>query len=263
MNSPDPGEAELHAYLDGELDPERSRWVEAWLEANPERAAELDGWRQDARRLRAHYANPEQWPANPALDPAAIRRRQRAGRQRLLATAAALVLMLGIGVTGGWQAREMMAAPASPPMADAVQAYRLFTETSPVDTGAALVSSDDGRAEPVVDPARRIDQLFRTHFSNGVMPPDLRAAGLEMTDARLLATEQGPAAMVVYRDRDGRQMMMYIRPPGAGNRLLDPGKRIDGNLLAQYWSHGDYNYAVVSDPDDPNAAMLEQMLRKS
>ncbi|WP_110649638.1 anti-sigma factor family protein [Salinicola peritrichatus] len=265
MNERHPSEYDLHAYLDGQLDDERQRWVEAWLATQPERAAEVEAWRRDARRLRAVYANPQQWPHNPALDPAALRRRRHQRQRRHLATAAMLVMALGLGMTGGWQANDMMRPPSPPPMADAVQAYRLFADASPVglEPETTPANGRDAHAEPAVDTRAHVEQLFHTHFSGGVMPPDLSAAGLRMVDVRLLATEQGPAAMVIYRDRAGRRMMMYIRPPGSGNRLLDPGKRLDGHLMAQYWSEGNYNYAVVSQPDDPNAAMLERMLRSS
>jgi anti-sigma factor RsiW len=269
MNPSHPTEQDLHAYLDDQLDTERRQWVEGWLQTHPDQAAELEKWRMDARRLRARYANPGQWPANPALDPAAIRRRQRNNHQRWLATAAMLIMTLGIGLTGGWKMHDSMNPASTPPMADAVQAYRLFTDNVSFDENTAIDgknivdASDTAVSMPAADSQQRIAKLFQTHFSDGIMPPDLSAAGLEMADARLLATEQGPAAMVVYRDQTGRQMMMYIRPPGAGNHMLEPGKRIDGKLMAQYWSKGNYNYAVVSQPDDPNAAMLEQTLRES
>lgn len=272
MNPNRPTEQDLHAYLDDQLDAERRQWVAAWLQANPERAAELEAWRRDAQHLRARYANPEQWPANPALDPAAIRRRQRAGQRRWLATAAMLIMALGIGLSGGWTMRDMTTPDSPPPMADAVQAYRLFTADASFDGHDAIdedpiVDASDATATTAPASAshgrEQIARLFQAHFSDGIMPPDLSAAGLEMTDARLLSTDQGPAAMVVYRDRSGRQMMMYIRPPGAGHHMLAPGKRVDGKLMAQYWSKGNYNYAIVSQPDDPNAAMLEQMLRES
>ncbi|WP_110657561.1 anti-sigma factor family protein [Salinicola halimionae] len=271
MNPRHPTEQDLHAYLDDQLDAERRQWIESWLQANPDQSAELEKWRVDARRLRARYANPEQWPDNPALDPAAIRRRQRANSQRWLATAAMLVMAVGIGMTGGWKVHDMMTPPSisAQPMADAVQAYRLFTDNvslnrnTAIDGNGIVDASDTAVTEPDANSRERIVKLFQAHFSDGIMPPDLSAAGLEMTGARLLATDQGPAAMVVYRDQTGRQMMMYIRPPGAGNHMLEPGKRIDGKLMAQYWSKGNYNYAVVSQPDDPNAAMLEEMLRES
>lgn len=281
MNPNRPTEQDLHAYLDDQLDAERRQWVSTWLQANPERAAELEAWRRYTQHLRARYANPEQWPANASLDPAAIRRRQRAGQRRWLATAAMLVMTLGIGLTGGWTVRDMMNPASPPPMADAVQAYRLFTDSvsfdgntaidgnttingnTAIDGNSVVGVSDTAVPEPGANSREKIVKLFKAHFSDGIMPPDLSAAGLEMTDARLLATDQGPAAMVVYRDRTGRQMMMYIRPPGAGHHMLEPGKRVDGQLMAQYWSKGNYNYAVVSQPDDPNAAMLEEMLRES
>ncbi|MGO2392547.1 MAG: hypothetical protein ACTH69_10700, partial [Halomonas sp.] len=215
----------------------------------------------DARRLRASYATPEQWPDNSALDPAVIRRRQRVSKQRWLATAAALVLMLGIGLAGGWQMRGLMSPATVLPMADAVQAYRLFANDT---VGSAL---DRNRQSTLLTPMAAgredIERLFQTYFQNGVVPPDLSAAGLQIADTRLLATEQGPAAVVIYHDQNDQQLMMYIRPPGAGNHRIEEGQRLDGNLLAQYWSQGNYNYAVVSQADNAKATMLEQMLRNS
>ena len=42
----------LHAYVDGRLDPARRAAVAAWLEAHPEQAAQVEGWKRDAERLR-------------------------------------------------------------------------------------------------------------------------------------------------------------------------------------------------------------------
>ncbi|SDL70579.1 Transmembrane transcriptional regulator (anti-sigma factor RsiW) [Modicisalibacter muralis] len=264
MNTRHPTEYDLHAYLDDQLDAEQRQWVEAYLAANPQAATQLDGWRQDAQRLRATFANPQQWPSNSALDPARIRQRQRHRQHTRFATAAAMVMVLGTGLTSGWQAHDMMTADPVPPMQDALQAYRLFTDnTSTATTLDTNAAAGTARATPAEVSREQITQLFQTHFNDGVMPPDLSAAGLQIADARLLVTEQGPSAMVLYHDQHGRQMMMYIRPPGANHHRLEPGKRIDGQLLAQYWSRDDYNYAIVSQPNDPNAAILKSMLRNS
>lgn len=260
MNTRHPTESDLHAYLDNQLGAEERQWVEDYLAINPHVVTELDGWRQDAQRLRAAFANPQQWATNHTLDPSRIRQRQRSRQRTHLAAAAVLVMALGVGLVGGWQTHDMMTVDQAPPMQDALQAYRLFTDNS------AAILDPSGSFDGVVPMAgnnEKVNRLFQTYFSDGVMPPDLTAAGLQMADARLLATEQGPAAMVLYHDQHGGQIMMYIRPPGAGNHQLDPGKRIDGQLLAQYWSQGNYNYAIVSQPSDPNADMLMSLLRNS
>jgi anti-sigma factor RsiW len=64
--------------------------------------------------------------------------------------------------------------------------------------------------------------------------------------ARLLVTDQGPSAIVIYENGDGQRATFYIRPPGPGNALLKQGQRRDRELLARYWSGEGYNYALVS-----------------
>ena len=60
-----PSEADLHAYVDGQLDASVRAEIERWLAAHPERAAVVADWKRDAERLRVQQALPEHWPANP------------------------------------------------------------------------------------------------------------------------------------------------------------------------------------------------------
>ncbi|PPD08828.1 MAG: anti-sigma factor, partial [Methylocystis sp.] len=48
-------EADLHALVDGELDPERRRKVEDHLLQHPEDAALVEGWRRQNAALRAAF----------------------------------------------------------------------------------------------------------------------------------------------------------------------------------------------------------------
>ena len=126
MNPFQPSNELLHAYLDQQLDEPTRLAVEAYLASHPDTAAQVAGWRQDAQHLRAALANLEHLPGNPRLDPQAIRQRRRDGQRRLLARAAALMLAVGIGGVGGWQARSQNLLAANPPMQDALEAHRLF-----------------------------------------------------------------------------------------------------------------------------------------
>src|SRR5215475_3558128 len=119
MNTPT--EYDLHAYIDGVLDPMRQRAVEEWLVGHPERAAELRAWQRDAQQLRAALGSLEDVSDNPALDPARIRARMRARRRTRGAIAAAVALSVVVGVVGGWQIHAWTNDPYGPPMADALQ----------------------------------------------------------------------------------------------------------------------------------------------
>lgn len=232
-----PSEQDIHAYVDGRLDGERRDAVERYLAQHPDRAAEVQAWQRDAQRLRAVFGGTQTLADNPALHPAAIRQQRRRRQMQWRSLAAAMVLCLGVGGLGGWQARGMRVESAMAPMADAMAAYRLVAM--------------DAAARPDVVP--RSDSEMQAwldgHFQRVTRLPDLSGAGFHAVGGRLFATDQGPAAMVLYRDAAGHAISFYVRPPGPRNRLLPPGQRTEGGLLAQYWSGPGYNYAMVSRSD--------------
>lgn len=245
-----PDEHDLHAYIDGRLDPARRAEVEAWLAHRPERLAELQAWQRDAQQLRAALAGTAPAP-EPALDPARLRAGLARRRSARYAVAAAVLLSLGVGGIGGWQAREWSrpAAPAmlaNAPMADAIAAHRLFAAHAELRADSAA-----GAVQPWLD----------ANFRRPMRLPDLSAAGYRPVGARLLATDQGAAALVVYQDAGGEAISFYIRPPGPRRHMLPRGDRRDGGLLAQYWSRGGYNYAMVSAGDDASAQVVRQALQ--
>src|SRR5699024_9417275 len=186
--SPFPDEADIHAYVDGRLDSAGRRYVEAWLERHPEQAAEVLGWRRDAQQLRTALGDAAA-PANlSAVEPAAIRVRRRRRTGKRLALAATLVLAVAIGSLVGWQIRPVLAPAGMAPMADAIQAYRMFA----MDADASL----DIRHQQPGD----IRLWLNRHLPQPTNVPDLGTAGFHPVGGRLVATNSGPAAVVVYRN---------------------------------------------------------------
>ena len=246
MNERIPDEHDLHAYIDDQLDPARRQWVEAWLATRPEEARRVEGWRQDAQQLRAAFAGQVRGATPGELDPARIRQRLRQRRRARLATAAALLVALGVGGMGGWQMRGESLARGMLPMQDAVQAYRLFADAG--QNGLDLRDGGD------------LHSWLARYLKNATPPPALERVGLKTVGARLLATEQGAAALVIYEDGQGRRLTFFIRPPGPRHEMLPQGQRTDGDLLTRYWSQGGYNYAVVSRSDDPQAGVVGEMV---
>jgi anti-sigma factor RsiW len=228
-----------NAFVDGQLDPVQRQEVQAYLQAHPEQARELAAWQRDAQRLRA-MAGQDSLPPNPALDPAAVRARLRTRSRRRLAMAASLAMAVAIGGVTGWSARDMAAANRVPPMQDAMQAYRMFAAE---DAPRPDLRADAGDLQAWLD----------GYFARAHRLPDLSASGFKPVAGRLLATDQGPAALVIY-DNAGQRATFYIRPPGPGNQFLPQGSRRDGDLLARYWSGQGYNYALVTSGNDASGA---------
>jgi anti-sigma factor RsiW len=246
MISMPPSERDLHAYVDHQLSDADRRLVETFLATDPQVAAQVRAWQQDAQTLRAALGGALQQPSNPDLDPAMIRQRLKRRSRRRLASAAVLLIAVSVGGFSGWQAREMTLASPQLPMTDALQAYRLIAQQGLLPADYKV--GDDGDMQDWLD----------RYFTRANRLPDLSGAGFKPASGRLLSTEQGPAAMVVYEDQRGQKISFYVRPPGPKNFLLPRGSRSDGELQAEYWSGGGYNYAMVSPADTATAQMLKQ-----
>ncbi|UZE02911.1 anti-sigma factor family protein [Pseudomonas mediterranea] len=248
MISMPPSDRDLHAYVDRQLSEADQHLMDTYLNSHPDVAARVRAWQQDALRLRTALSGALQQPANPALDPALIRQRLKHRSRRHLASAAVLLLAVSVGGFGGWQVRQMTLLSAAHPMADALQAYRLFAQQGilPADYQTGDESSMQGWLD--------------RYFSHANRLPDLSGAGFKPVSGRLLSTEQGAAAMIVYQDESGQKISFYVRPPGPRNFLLPRGSRRDGELQAEYWSGPGYNYAMVIPSDIPAAQRLKQTL---
>lgn len=231
MNTP--SEEDIHAYVDGRLDDARRQAVEFYLTQNPARAEEVRGWQRNAQQLRAVLSGVGMPRPNAALDPQRIRVRRSQRSRTRLAIAAMLVLALGVGGIGGWHARAHREFAAEPPMGDALQAYRLFASAQPASFDISSGGSD------------HLQAWLDTRFHGAPRLPDLQQAGFHVVGGRLMATETGPAAMVLYKDDAGRAITFYIRPPSARG-ALPRGQRRDGELIAEYGSRNGYNLAMVS-----------------
>lgn len=250
MNPAIPDDDAIQAYVDGRLDAADSAAVERYLARNPERAGEVRAWRADAQRLRAAFGAWPSLPDNPALDPARIRTRRRRRVRARWATAAMLALCIALGGWGGWQAHGLQQARVQPPMADAVQAYRMFA-AAPA-TGADVVARGDNDLQAWLD----------RHFRNAPRLPDLSGAGYLPVRGRLMATDVGPAAMVVYSSPRGGAISFYLRAPSARG-TLPRGQRQDGGLVAEYGSDNGYNYALVSRDDPQEVDAVRHALKPS
>lgn len=243
-----PDENTIHAYVDGRLDDADHAHMEDWLDRHPQRAEEIRGWRNEAQQLRAAFAGFAEAAAAPALDPAVIRARQRHRVHARLAMAAALIIVLGIGSVSGWLVRGA-ASPASPPMADAVEAYRMFASKAhaPLD----VTQQHAGEVQAWLD----------TRFPEAPALPNLSEAGYRVVGSRLLATASGPAAIVLYDNAHGNAISFYIRPPSARRGVLSRGQRREGQLAIAYWSGGDYNLALVGPDNAVDLAVLRRASR--
>lgn len=244
-----PDEHDLHAYVDNQLDVRERLLIERYLAQHPHIARQVQGWREDAQRLRTTLLGLPLPEVTSSLDPCALHAHRVRRTHSRLRLAASFTLCIALGALGGWQARDWQSA-ASAPMGDALSAYKLMV----VEKSMAPDFTSDGQTA--------LTAWLTQHVGVSAQMPDLRKAGFTPVGGRLFATEQGAAAMVLYRDNTGHILSFYIRPPDPRLPPLSTGQRTAGGLVALYGSSQGLNYAVVGPAGIVNNPAISHELGK-
>jgi anti-sigma factor RsiW len=232
-------EAELHAYFDGELSPERRRAVEAYLMVHPEDADRLESYRGQDMLIRRAYRTLAERPLSPRLLSAVTRRAtpRRRGWWRAPALAAAGLALLVGGAASGWYVHELLAPASSSQslVADAASAHLVYA----VEVRHPVEVTANEEAHLATWLGRRLAVPLRI--------PDLRESGYELVGGRLLPAGSGqPAAQLMYQDGAGSRVTLYVRAtPGAEQTAFRFAS--EGDLSALYWRDRDVAWVLVGD----------------
>ena len=258
-------EAELHAYVDRQLTPERQGELQAYLEGRPEESLRVEAYRRQKRDLHALF--------DPVLDEPVPNRLQRAASPRTpwylhrLAAGIAIAVVsgaVGWGLHGGVGTGSGNALLAqSPPSAQQV-AMSGFVQRAAV---AHAVYSPEQR-RPVEVSADQEDQLvawLSKRMDAPVKPPHLQALGYSLEGGRLLPGGQGPVGQFMYHDSRGARLTLYVSrevadvAPGAKSGVnQDTAFRFSqqGKVNVFYWVDGPFGYALSADADKAELARV-------
>jgi anti-sigma factor RsiW len=201
-------EDELHAYVDGELAPDRRAAVETWLAAHPDDAVHVAAWRAQGDAIRARYGSVANEPVPARFD---LDRLARGERNWTRLAAAAAVLALLIGGAGGWLGRGLWegGAPAKAVTAEAVDAHRLYVVEvrHPVEVSGA--DKD------------HLGQWLSRRVGYTLSAPNLDTIGLKLIGGRLLPSLTGTAAaFFMYEGASGERFTIYCRRTQAPESAL-------------------------------------------
>jgi anti-sigma factor RsiW len=233
-------EAELHAYLDGELTPEDRAEVEALLAAARADADLLRDFRDLNQALGERYAGRLDAPLPGRMQQALARIPQnsgagRPGFARRWVPLAAAILIAALAGAGGYLARGLTIDARTPEAAfvtTAIGAHSVYLPEvrHPVEVGAA-------------EEAHLVQWLTKRIGAN-VRAPTLAGLGWKLVGGRLLPDRGLPAAQFMYEDGTGRRLTLYMRKETGLNNTAFRFAERDG-FGAFYWVDRPLVYAIA------------------
>lgn len=256
-------EADLHAYVDRQLSPERGALVEQFLATHPEEQERVRDWRQQNALLHG-LLDPvidEPLPMGLPLAPSA-----KAFPWRGLA-AGVLVAILSGG--SAWSLRGHMDAdaarlafanPSGPTSATLASGDVELTGFAHRAAVAHVVYSPDVRrpVEVGADQEQALVTWLTKRMGTAVKPPSLASLGYELIGGRLLPGEKGPVAQFMYGAAGGQRLTLYVtrEVPGQENTSFKFGN--DGPVNVFYWVEDHFGYAISAGADRAELMKVSQ-----
>ncbi len=241
-------DADLHAYVDGELDEQRTLEVEIYLREHPEKARDVAVWQQQNETLQALYNTIIDEPVPSRLDPHQIAanngkstksKNQWFGWQSM----AAMFALFTIGVTSGWLGHGAITKTPHSPAQQLLAAHRPMVRH-------ALVAHTTYAVEVLhpVDVSGENEQHLVSWLSKrlevSIKAPKLTKQGFTLVGGRLLPRDEGIAAQFMYEDAHGSRITLYVirnqKPETSSFRFASYKK-----MNAFYWLDHKISYVLV------------------
>jgi anti-sigma factor RsiW len=227
-------EAELQAYVDDALPPDRAAEIDESLTQNEAAAQRVAAYRAQNGELHNAY---DEFLVEMLPERLRIGRMTR--RRSWYPYAAAALLMLASG-TAGWHLHERFAVTR-------IQS----TQIARVAAIAHVVYSPEVR-HPVEVGADQEEHLVRwlsKRLGTNLKIPHLVPQGYALVGGRLLPGERGPAAQFMYQDAKGQRLTLYVR---VSNDVRAPTAfrfAQENGVGVFYWLDGRLGYALSGETD--------------
>jgi anti-sigma factor RsiW len=231
-----PTEQDLHAYLDGELPPERVAAVEDYLAHNPGEAQRLQAYRSDGEAIAKLFVRADQIVSRRSPSVVTSIPTPAAGRTlspgawspRAWQVAAAVIVFVfaaswGLLRQGNFDASERKFGT------EAVTAHLLATDPAP----ATHASLDEI--------AKFLSAAVNGHIE--LRKPD---GDYQLVDSRFVTTPNGRVAQLAFRGPDQGLITMYLEPrPGSKDTPFQPVATGHSELTTLVWTDDEIACAVT------------------
>ena len=254
MNNRPITEDDLHAYVDGVLEPERRADVGSYLADHPEVAKRVAGFADQRELLRAALAPIADEPLPAELNLSRLIEGQRR-RPSPAWWAIAAMLLLGVGGLGGWVVRGSLETSSSGVAALAQEAAYSYNVYAPDRVRPVEIRASD---------AAQLVQWASSRLNRPVRVPDLASSGYRLMGGRLVATQHGPAAMFMYDDDCGSRVVLLTRPMSSADQNAPMLAQSNGSATGFAWADDGIGYSLVGEaPKDSLRSVANEVRRQA
>lgn len=235
-----PPESDFHAYVDGQLAPERYAQLERWLAGNAEDTECLKAWQRHKAALHSAYDETLNEPI-----PERLRRITAARRKAWSWRMAAALACFSIGGLTGFFLRSVPSDSVVGPYPTTLPASR-FAHNAAI---AHAVYSPEVRhpVEVAADQETHLVQWLSKRLGTPLKVPQFTVQGFDLIGGRLLPGDQGAAAQFMYQDASGRRLTLYVRSDAPDNGGTAFRFALEGKISIFYWLDGQLGYALSAE----------------
>ena len=232
-------DADLNAYVDGQLAPARAQEVEQAMARDAVLSSRVAELRQQNAAMREAF---DPWLADPIPKSllAAAHPPSGGGGWRRFAPYFAAAATLLIGIAGGWYLRDTLLERTGTPTTFARQAAVTHV----------LYAADVNRPVEIwaAEEKRLVTWLSR-RLGFPVRAPDLNSYGFALVGGRLVAGNEKPTALFMYENADKQRLSLQVRkqPPGTSDTAFRYA--IEDGVGVYYWIDDVCAYALSGQVD--------------
>lgn len=242
-------EAELHAYVDGRLDPAARAAVQARLAGDAEAARRVAEWTRQREALRGLHAGILAEPVPSTLAQAAQRLHRRSDRVGRWARWGGIAAGLALAFVAGWASHLQWSARGSDPQLARARGAGEFARQAIL---AHAVYLPEVRHPVEVEAAQQdhLVQWLSRRLQRPLKVPNLSGVGYALVGGRLLPGEKGARAQFMYQDAAGDRITLYVGAVDAGAASGETAFRFtgDGPVATFYWVDQGFGYALAGKP---------------
>lgn len=235
-----PPDADLHAYVDGQLASGRRAAVEASIAADPELARRVADFRAQNTALRDAFDAVLIEPIPDELLVAATMPRVDRPRGRWVVPSLAAAASLVVGVGLGWFFGDALIERSGTPTTFARQAA--FAH--------ALYAGDVNRPVEIwASEEKRLVTWLTRRLGFSVYAPDLNGLGFALVGGRLVAGNEKPTALFMYENAAKQRLSLQVRKQAEGTGETAFRYAVENGVGVFYWIDDACGYAISGNVD--------------